>query len=113
MKREQPEAKTEINDEQALFEKISGIDFILGEFLCGICHKEMSKSVKILCAECGLQLCLECLASGKELQNHKKAHDYYILDRLKVSLYAKEWTALEELMLIRGKLFAYVTFRRN
>ena len=94
-------------EEAALLEKVTGIEFMLGEFLCGVCQKEMSKSVKILCAECGLQLCLECFGNGKEKEPHTRSHDYIALDRLKFSLFEPDWTAFEDLMLMKGLITSH------
>ncbi len=85
-----------------VLEKVTGIEYVLGDFICGMCQKEMSKSVKVLCADCGAQLCLECFANGKEKDQHKRSHDYYVLDRLKLPMFEPDWSAAEELALMKG-----------
>lgn len=96
--------KKQENDEEIskAIEKVSSIDFILDAHRCEICNQEISKSVMILCADCGMLICLQCLANGKEKGDHKRTDDYYPLNRLRHPLYSAEWSALEELMLIRG-----------
>lgn len=92
---------TSVNTDDVL-DKVVTAEFVLDEFRCDVCRKEITKSLKLLCAECGVKLCLECFTAGKEQATHKKTHDYYVLDRLTVPIYDPHWTALEELMLIRG-----------
>lgn len=78
---------------------------LLGPNNCSICDRNIMKSVKVKCLECQdppITICLECHRTGEEKGNHKKKHDYYILDNLSFPLFTKDWTAKEELMLIQG-----------
>jgi transcriptional adapter 2-alpha len=97
-------AKVEVHnpDEGKAFDKVTNIDFILEAHNCDICSRDISKSVTVLCATCGIAICLQCLANGKEKADHKRTDDYFILDRLRHPLFCHEWSALEELKLIRG-----------
>ena len=83
--------------------------------LVALCERNITKSVKILCAECGevapvnalqdaatsqtkseLVMCLECLRQGKtspEYPMHKADHAYYVYDNLNFPLLTDEWTA--------------------
>ena len=91
-------------------------EHLLGPQICALCERNISKSVKVLCAEDqqvadgdqagkphDLVICLECLRTGKtsaEYPNHNKDCDYYIYDNLEFPLLCKEWTAFEEIRLI-------------
>lgn len=52
------------------------------------------------CQDPVIYLCLECLSTGEEKDNHKKNHDYYIYDNLNFPLFTLDWTAREELKMI-------------
>jgi transcriptional adapter 2-alpha len=78
-----------------------------------MCERNISKSVKILCAECPasepgkneLVICLECLRLGKispDYPDHKSNHDYYVFDNLEFPLLTADWSALQEIRLIQG-----------
>ena len=100
---------------------------LLGPQICSLCERNITKSVKILCAECGmvapltaatqdnpvqasgakseLVMCLECLRLGKtvpEYPSHLASHEYYVYDNLDFPLLTKEWSALQEIRLIQG-----------
>jgi hypothetical protein len=90
--------KTKLMNELVTFENL------LKKFTCNICGKEMTRSIKIICgdADCKMNLCLECLGNGREKEGHLCTHPYLILDRLNMKLYAHDWTAYEELLLLQG-----------
>jgi len=96
------EMKMEVIEQKIALDKVVTTEFILEEFRCDICQKEITKSLKILCGECEMKLCLECLITGKEKASHSKTHDYFVLDKLAIPIYDPQWTALEELMLIKA-----------
>jgi len=66
---------------------------------CAICGQEIL-SVRIACAECspGIELCLPCLAAGREARGgggpaaqHVRTHRYRVLDNLAaMHLYERE-----------------------
>ena len=89
--------------EQKLFDSLRELENLLGPQNCCLCDRNISKSVKVRCIECpspALTICLECHRTGAENEQHKKSHDYYILDNLNFPLFTKDWTAKEELLLI-------------
>jgi len=94
--------KDENSELKATLEKVTNFDLILGDVMCGICLKDISKSIKILCAECEIKICLECFANGKEKSPHVKNHDYYVLDRLETPIFDPGWTVYEEIKLLKG-----------
>lgn len=89
--------------EQKFFASLNDIENMLGPAMCGICDRDIGKSVKIKCLECtkpNLHLCLECLRTGRttaEYPEHKPNHNYYVYDNLNFPLFTKDWTAKEEL----------------
>ena len=83
-------------------QKVLNVEFLIDPHRCEICNKEMSRSVMILCAKCDIIVCLQCLADGNEKGDHKKTDDYFVLDALKQPVYSPDWTAKEDLMLVKG-----------
>jgi transcriptional adapter 2-alpha len=54
---------------------------------CINCQKDLSRTIRITCAECApqpqlLEFCVECFAVGIELGEHKKHHQYTVSDCL-------------------------------
>ncbi|CAI5725105.1 unnamed protein product [Peronospora effusa] len=53
---------------------------------CLNCHKDLTRNIRVTCAECNVQplveLCVECFAVGMELGEHKKSHKYMVSDCL-------------------------------
>lgn len=47
-------------------------------------------------------MCLECLRKGKEKNDHKKTHPYSILDKLDFPLFEPNWTAQDDINLLKG-----------
>ena len=77
---------------------------------CEFCKKDITKTIKIMCAECqSLLYCVECLVSA-ENNNLEKTHrhDYHIIDKLSFPIFSEEWTANEELLLLNGKYNIYI-----
>ena len=73
--------------------------------VCAACRKDIP-SVRIECAVCtGVSLCIECFASGSEAPEvgHTRTHSYRVHENLQsFSLFDKEWTAEDELLLLQG-----------
>jgi hypothetical protein len=110
MKRNRPEPDNKAGGKKVLNvkESVYNVEFLLDTYHCEICKKEISRSVVIICAQCGIFLCLPCLISGKEKDEHKKTDDYYVLDSLRQSIFSPDWSIREELMLVKGiHLFKY------
>jgi len=110
MKRNKPEQDKVVGGKRVLDveESVYNVEFLLDSCHCEICNKEISRSVVIICAQCGIFLCLPCIISGKEKNDHKKTDDYYVLNNLKQSLFNSDWSIREELMLVKGRyLFKY------
>ena len=85
-------------------QKVQNIDFMLDIHRCEICNREIGKTVMILCARCGVLLCMNCLAAGQEKGDHRRTDSYYVLNSLTHPVYSQDWTAREELMLVKGIL---------
>ncbi len=68
---------------------------------CSFCAREISRSIKIICAECeDCQYCLDCLVQGRGKDGQDHQHDYHVADKLSFNLITKDWTAFEELNLL-------------
>ncbi len=104
---------TKKEDQQELLrasQKIFNVDFLVEPHRCELCNKEISRSVMLLCAKCGIILCAQCLYEGNEKGDHLKTDDYFVLDALKQPVYSPDWTAKEELMLAKGTPFFHLFF---
>jgi len=83
-------------------QKVLNVEFLVEPHKCELCEREISRSVMLLCAKCNIILCTQCLSKGLEKGDHKRNHEYYVLDALKHPIYSPDWTAKEELMLVKG-----------
>ena len=117
--------------DDAVLKRFKQPEHLLGPQICDICDRNISKSVKVICAVCGtpeapfatdqqkesaektapgsikkeLVMCLECLRLGKtsaEYPMHKADHAYYIIDNMDFPLLTSDWTAYQEVRLIQG-----------
>eukprot|EP00826_Nyctotherus_ovalis_P038339 TRINITY_DN3586_c0_g1_i11.p2 TRINITY_DN3586_c0_g1~~TRINITY_DN3586_c0_g1_i11.p2 ORF type:complete len:129 (-),score=25.84 TRINITY_DN3586_c0_g1_i11:47-433(-) len=88
---------------QKVKERVFDIDFLVGVQKCEVCSKNISRTAVALCCTCGIVLCLPCLYKGTEVNDHRRSDSYMILDSLDKTIYSPDWTAREELMLMKGR----------
>jgi len=70
---------------------------------CNYCHKDVTEEVRVKCAVCvDFELCVECASVGAEATPHKAAHPYRVVDNLRFPLFADDWRADEELLLLEA-----------
>jgi transcriptional adapter 2-alpha len=70
---------------------------------CAYCHKDVTFNLKIHCNEChDLSLCSDCFAVGVNIDSHVSSHSYRVGDCLDCSIFAKDWSVAEELLLLEG-----------
>ena len=76
------------------------------QFFCKYCTKDITQTFRVRCAECisEVDLCGDCFAAGVNIDNHKSFHPYFIVDCIEHSIFSKEWTVAEELLLLEGTL---------
>ncbi|KAJ1569965.1 Transcriptional adapter ada2 [Nowakowskiella sp. JEL0078] len=75
------------------------------KYTCDGCKADITKVVKICCAECPtLDFCVECFSKGVEPSetSHKREHPYRIMEILDYSIYEEGWGVDEELLLNEG-----------
>ena len=103
-------------DERKLNASLFTFPILSADLNCNIWDVDISKSVKVVCAECYSNKisrptgrkdtpfisCLECFGKGKEKGDHKKEHSYSILDKLDYPLFDTDWSALEDIYLLKG-----------
>lgn len=97
-------------EERKFFTKLFNFPVISSNHQCQICDVDITRSVKVICCdwkkdekvEMPFVYCLECLRKGKEKHDHKNDHSYYILDKMDFSLFDPDWSAIDEIMLLRG-----------
>ena len=79
-------------------------DWYLGEWTCKLCQRkdEPGSTVRVRCAETGVDLCVKCLISGAEAEGvaRKKGDAYYVADSGNCAVFEAGWTAREELRLL-------------
>jgi len=90
-----------MNPEKFL-DTLKDVDGLVGPTTCTLCERDISKSVKIRCTVCAINICLECLRTGQESGTHSKTHPYYVFDKLDFPLLMKDWCAKDEVQLIQG-----------
>ena len=86
----------------SFLQKYVQYDSLLSKYSCYLCEKDIGKKIHFLCASCNIDICMDCLSSGKEKGRHFKYHPYLVFNKLNFSLYCTNWTALEEITLIQG-----------
>jgi len=70
---------------------------------CDYCRADISQLVRIKCAECeDFDLCVRCFAMGAHVPPHKPDHAYRVVDYVRTPLWAPEWGADEELLLLEA-----------
>ncbi|KAJ2453588.1 Transcriptional adapter ada2 [Coemansia sp. RSA 2336] len=73
------------------------------KFHCDNCQANVTDGVRISCCHCPeFDLCTTCFSQGVELGSHANDHPYRVVTRNHFSIYAEDWTADEELLLIDG-----------
>ena len=73
------------------------------QFHCAYCNKDITQNLRIRCAECDeTDFCGDCFASGVNINSHKNYHSYYVVDCIETSIFTKDWTVAEELLLLEG-----------
>ena len=71
--------------------------------LCSYCKRNISLLVRVQCAECSdFRLCGDCFCTGVTLKPHDPTHSYRLADCLDFPIFAKDWSAQEELLLLEG-----------
>mmetsp|Transcript_26972 Transcript_26972/g.43607 ORF Transcript_26972/g.43607 Transcript_26972/m.43607 type:complete len:393 (+) Transcript_26972:59-1237(+) len=68
---------------------------------CSYCRHDITTAIHMKCGVCtNFELCLDCFASGYEVDSHKKEHKYYIKENVWTPIYEPHWGADEELALL-------------
>ncbi|GAB5036819.1 histone acetyltransferase complex partial, partial [Nannochloropsis oceanica] len=75
-----------------------------GLFHCNYCMRDISNTIRIKCAETSTcpdwDLCVDCFGAGVELGKHKNDHPYRVVDNTAYPIFAPDWTATEELLML-------------
>lgn len=70
------------------------------KYHCNYCIADCSL-LRVSCAECpDFDACLQCFASGAEMGNHKRGHNYRLTDNGTFDLIVDSWSADEEMLLL-------------
>ena len=70
---------------------------------CDNCYRDLSKIVRIKCAECeDIDLCVECFCNGEQMSTHKREHKYRVVEPFDFAIFDEDWRADEELLLLEG-----------
>ena len=71
--------------------------------LCSYCQRDVTMLCRVHCNECpDFKLCNDCFSVGVQLLPHLPTHAYRVVDCLDVPLFTKDWSAVEELLLLEG-----------
>ena len=84
---------------------MSSMENQLQNWVCALCDKDISQSVKIVCAVCSGEgklfvYCLHCLMKKKTGYSHTAQDAYFVMDRLNYPLFTRDFTARDELALV-------------
>ncbi len=99
------ELESEVHNlqQEDLLDSLKNLEALSGTFTCQVCERNISKSIRIYCAVCpNFTLCIECLATGQEKNDHIQSHSYHVVDKLAFPLFDKKWKASEELCLLQA-----------
>lgn len=70
---------------------------------CNYCKREITLHFYVKCAECdNIELCGDCFSSGVKFEKHEPFHNYRVIDCLETSIFTKDWSIHEELMLLEA-----------
>lgn len=74
------------------------------QYHCDVCEADITLTVRIRCAGgCKeFDLCCSCFCAGAETKQHKAHHAYRIVEQHAYPIFASDWGADEELLLIDG-----------
>jgi hypothetical protein len=95
----EPNKKQKLDLSETFFKTLLEVN---SKVQCSICTQDITKVIKIVCNQCNITHCLDCLITGKT-SDHTK-HDYNIINRLTFPIFTSEWAAAEELLLLTGKI---------
>ncbi|GME89545.1 unnamed protein product [[Candida] boidinii] len=74
-----------------------------GKFHCDVCSSDCTRRVRVRCAICqDYDLCVPCFSKGESSGKHKPWHDYKVIEQHAYPIFAADWGADEELLLIEG-----------
>ncbi|KAI1935936.1 Transcriptional adapter ada2 [Ophidiomyces ophidiicola] len=76
------------------------------KYHCDVCSVDVTSTVRISCAHSACHeydLCVPCFAAGQHSKNHDpRTHPFSVIEQNSVPIYAADWGADEELLLLEG-----------
>ena len=76
------------------------------KYHCDVCSIDITATVRISCASPACReydLCVPCFARGDSSKTHDpKTHQYHVVEQNSIPIYADDWGADEELLLLEG-----------
>lgn len=76
------------------------------KYHCDVCSVDVTSTVRISCAHSSCHeydLCVPCFAAGESTKNHDpRTHPFSVIEQNSVPIYAPDWGADEELLLLEG-----------
>lgn len=74
-----------------------------GLYHCDYCRRDLSSALHIKCAVCpDFDLCLDCFSVGAAVAPHQPGHAYRLAGNLSFPVYARDWGADEESLLLEA-----------
>ncbi|KAF8971113.1 hypothetical protein BDZ97DRAFT_1787766 [Flammula alnicola] len=77
-------------------------------YQCDSCACDLTHTIRIKCADpvCvpgeGVDICPACFCAGKEFGSHLRGHPYRVIEMNSYPIFAEDWGADEELLLLTG-----------
>ncbi|KAK5467770.1 Transcriptional adapter ada2 [Exophiala xenobiotica] len=76
------------------------------KYHCDVCSIDITSTVRISCANAACReydLCVPCFARGEQSKGHDpRTHEYHVVEQNSIPIYAEDWGADEELLLLEG-----------
>jgi transcriptional adapter 2-alpha len=76
------------------------------KYHCDVCSIDITSTVRISCANPACReydLCVPCFARGEQSKGHDpRTHEYHVVEQNSIPIYAEDWGADEELLLLEG-----------
>ncbi|KAI9678254.1 MAG: Transcriptional adapter ada2 [Caeruleum heppii] len=76
------------------------------KYVCDVCSGDITSTVRIRCGHPACHdydLCVPCFSNGESSKDHDpSSHPYSVIEQHSIPIYAEDWGADEELMLLEG-----------
>ena len=73
------------------------------EKCCSRCNRSIVNERHVRCLKCpAFYLCLQCLSTGQEYDNHNISHSFLIIEPRPYPIFCQNWDIQDEILLLKG-----------